>query len=180
MRATTLLYTSLQLEVCTQNYGPSKSWKSQFREFWDFHLGVPGQNDIWVLVPWPSTKCIIKGKVLASPNLGRDEFCEFVFVCSSSMHQKCSDYELINLLFGLCISVWIIEPLVAIPILISKLEHAPIPSKCYELENAINSYFFRCFHLWTHSWVNQGTWGCITHIDLHFHWTIEIQMYQFS
>jgi len=28
---------------------------------------VPGQNDIWVLVLWPATEYIIRGKPLASP-----------------------------------------------------------------------------------------------------------------
>ncbi len=41
-RAITLLHTSFQLEVCTQSYAPPKSRESQFREFWDFHLGVSG------------------------------------------------------------------------------------------------------------------------------------------
>ncbi len=31
------------------------------------------------------------------------------------MHQKCSNYALINLLFGLCRCVWIIDPLVTCP-----------------------------------------------------------------
>jgi hypothetical protein len=31
------------------------------------------------------------------------------------MHQKCSNYALINLLFGLCKSMWIIDPLVTRP-----------------------------------------------------------------
>jgi hypothetical protein len=43
---------------------------------------------------------------------GRDEFCESVFVRGSSVHQKCSSYALTNLLFGLCMSVWVIELLV--------------------------------------------------------------------
>jgi hypothetical protein len=54
MRATTLLDTSSQSEVFTQSYGPPKLWESQLWEFRDSHLGVPGQNDIWVLVSWPS------------------------------------------------------------------------------------------------------------------------------
>jgi hypothetical protein len=45
-RATTLLQTSSQSEICTQSYGPSKSQKSQLWEFQDSRLGVPGQNDI--------------------------------------------------------------------------------------------------------------------------------------
>ncbi len=36
-------------------------------EFRDSHLGVPGQNDIWVLVPWPCMEYTLRGKVVASP-----------------------------------------------------------------------------------------------------------------
>jgi hypothetical protein len=36
----------------------------------DSHLGVPGQNDIWVLVLWPSIEYIIMGKMVASPKSG--------------------------------------------------------------------------------------------------------------
>jgi hypothetical protein len=69
-RATTLLQTSSQLKVCTQIYGPPKLQESQLWEFWDSHLGVLRQNDIWVLIPWPGTKYIIRGKVVASPKFG--------------------------------------------------------------------------------------------------------------
>jgi hypothetical protein len=52
MRATTLLQTSCQAEVYTQSYGPPKSWESQMWEFRDSHLGVPGQNVIWMWTSW--------------------------------------------------------------------------------------------------------------------------------
>jgi hypothetical protein len=42
----------------------------------------------------------------SSPSYG--ESCESVFAHGSSVHQKCSNYKLTNLLFGLCRSVWII------------------------------------------------------------------------
>jgi hypothetical protein len=73
------------------------------------------QNDIWVSASWPSIENTIKGKVVASPSLGRGEFCEFVFTRGSLMHQKCSNYALTNLLFNLCRSMWIIDPLVTHP-----------------------------------------------------------------
>jgi hypothetical protein len=47
-RATTLLQTSFQLEVCTQSYGAPKSQESQLWEFRDSHFGVLGQNVIWM------------------------------------------------------------------------------------------------------------------------------------
>jgi hypothetical protein len=48
----------------------SKIVKVPILRIWDFKLGVPRQNDIWVLVPWPSTKYTIRGKVVASPKFG--------------------------------------------------------------------------------------------------------------
>ncbi len=34
-RSTTFRKTSLQLKVCTQNYGPPKLWESQFQKIWE-------------------------------------------------------------------------------------------------------------------------------------------------
>jgi hypothetical protein len=55
-----------------------------------------------VLALWLGIENNIRGKVVASPSLGHGEACEFVFARGLSMHQKCSNYALINLLFGLC------------------------------------------------------------------------------
>ncbi len=109
-RVTTLLQISFQSEVCTQSYGPPKLQESQFWE-----AGVLGQNDIWVLVPWPSTKNTIRGRWWFPPNLDCGESCESVFVRGSSVHQKCFNYALTNLLFGLCRFVWVINFLVTLP-----------------------------------------------------------------
>ncbi len=46
------------------------------------------------------------------PSLGCGESYEFVYVSDSSVHQKCSNYTLTNLLFGLCKFMWIVDPLV--------------------------------------------------------------------
>jgi hypothetical protein len=91
-----------------------------FKIFGTPNLGVLGQNDIWVLASW------------LPPSSNRGESCESVFVHGSSMHQKCSNYALTNLLFDLCRSMWIIDPLVTCPSLIPKLQHASLPLKCYE------------------------------------------------
>jgi hypothetical protein len=64
---TTFLQTSSQSEVYTQSYGPPKSWESQLWEFRDSHLGVLGQNDIWVLAPWQGPNYFIREKMVASP-----------------------------------------------------------------------------------------------------------------
>jgi hypothetical protein len=76
-----------------------------FRNFGTPNLGVVKQNDIWVQASWPSTKNIIKGKVVASPSPTRGESCELMFAHGSSVHQKWSNYALTNLLFDLCRSM---------------------------------------------------------------------------
>jgi hypothetical protein len=48
------------------------------------------------------------------------------------MHQKWSNYALTNSLFGLCMSVWIIELLVTLSSPIPKLQHTLLPPKWYE------------------------------------------------
>jgi hypothetical protein len=42
------------------------------------------------------------GRWWLPPSSGCNEFCEFVFAHGSSVDQKCSNYALINLLFGWC------------------------------------------------------------------------------
>ncbi len=113
-RAKTSFKNSPQSKVFKQSYGPPKLWESQFWEFQDSHLGVPGQNDIWVLALWPDTTNTIRGKVVASFKF-KPWWVLWVCVCrGSSMHQKCSNYALTNLLFGLCRSMWVIEVFVTL------------------------------------------------------------------
>ncbi len=72
MRTTILLQTSFQSKVhilLGRSYGPPKLRESQFKKFWDSKLGVLGQNDIWMLAPWPGIENTIRGKVLAFPKL---------------------------------------------------------------------------------------------------------------
>ncbi len=96
--------------------------------------GVPtmGQNDIWVLVPWPGTTYTIRGKVVVSLKSG-PWWILWVFVCSWFVHAaKCFNYAITNLLFGLCRLVWVSKLLVNLPSPIPELQHAPLPIKCYE------------------------------------------------
>ncbi len=77
------------------------------------------------------TKVLISGKVIVECNLcgqsykilqggrwwppsslGYGEFCESTYARGLSMHWKCSNYALTNLLFDLCRSIWIIDLLV--------------------------------------------------------------------
>ncbi len=100
------------------------------RNFKTFNLGVSGQNDIWVQALWLNIKNTIKGKVVASPSPGHGESCESVFARGLSVHQKCFNYALTNLLFGLWRFVGIIDLLVSHPSHILGLQRAHLPSKC--------------------------------------------------
>ncbi len=51
------------------------------------------------------------------------------------MHQKCSNFALTNLLFGLFRFVWINDSPNPCPNAILELQHGPLPPKCCELEN---------------------------------------------
>jgi hypothetical protein len=127
MKATTLLQTSSQSEVYTQSYEPPKSWKSQLWKFRNSHFGVPGQNDIWVLVPWLGTKYTIRGKVVASPK-SRPWWVLWILVCPWLVRApKCFNYALTNLLFGLCRLAWVSKLLVNLPSPIPELQNAPLP-----------------------------------------------------
>jgi hypothetical protein len=55
------------------------------------------------------------GRWWLPPSLGYGEFCGSMFARGSYKHQRCSNYALTNLLFGLCRFVWIIELLVNLP-----------------------------------------------------------------
>ncbi len=57
-----------------QNHG-----SPNFENFKTPNLGIPRQNNIWVLAPWPSAKNIITGKVVVPPSFGRGESCESMF-----------------------------------------------------------------------------------------------------
>jgi hypothetical protein len=69
----------------------------------------------WHLSDGPMARHIVYykgGRWWLPPSLGHDDSCESMFVHGSSVHQRCSDYTLTNLLFGLCRSMWINDLLV--------------------------------------------------------------------
>ncbi len=103
----------LNLRFSHKVMGLQSHGNPNFENFGTLNLGVLGQNDIWVLALWLGTKNIIRGKVMASPKSGWIS-CS-MFAHGSFVHQKCSNYELTNLLFDLCRSVWIIDLLVSLP-----------------------------------------------------------------
>ncbi len=112
MKATTLLWTSTQSEVYTQSYWITKSRESRFWEFQNSHLKVMGQNDLWMLTPWPCIENTIGRRCWFPPSPYCGKSCEFVFVHDLSMHWSCLSYALTNLLFGLYKSMYVIDLLV--------------------------------------------------------------------
>ncbi len=116
MRDTILFWTSSQLEVCIKHYGPPKSQESLFREFWDSQLG--SLRTKWHLCASPLARhreYHKGGRWWLPPSPGRGGSYESMYVRGLSVHQKCSNYTLINLLFGLCRFMWIIGSLVIHP-----------------------------------------------------------------
>jgi hypothetical protein len=65
-----------------------------------------GQNDIWVLAPWPGTKYTIRGWWWLPPSSGHGEFRESKFACDLFYHQTCPSYAVTNLLFGFHSCTW--------------------------------------------------------------------------
>ncbi len=111
-------------------------------EFRDSHLGVPKQNDIWVLALWPGTKYTIRGKVVASPN-SRPWWILWIRVCPWFVPTpKCYNYALTNLFFGLCKSVLVSKLLLNLCSPILELQHTPLPLKCYKPKRVPNFFSF--------------------------------------
>ncbi len=61
-RATTLLQTALQSEVCSQSYGAPKSQKSHLARFRDSHSGVPGKKSHLDVTSVASHRVYYKGE----------------------------------------------------------------------------------------------------------------------
>ncbi len=94
------------------------------------------------------------------PSLGRGESCESMYAHGSSVHQKCFNDALTNLLFGLWKSVWIVDPLVILPSPHPRASTCPFyPWIVVSYETYLDS-FFCCFHFWIRIWVFQGVWRC--------------------
>ncbi len=69
-RATTLVETSSQSEVCTWSYSLAKLWDSQPWWFRNSHLRVPWQKAIRMPLPQSGAEYTIWGKVVASSESG--------------------------------------------------------------------------------------------------------------
>jgi hypothetical protein len=100
-----------------------------------------------VLVPWPSTKYIIREKVVASPKFSLwwvlwVRFCSWFVIAP-----KCFDYTLTNLLFSLCKFVWVSDCL-SFFLVPSQSSSTPLYPQSVASQGACpNSLCFRCFHI---------------------------------
>jgi len=125
-------------------------------------LGVP---DKMTFGCWPrcqAQRILWRGRCwfLSSSNHG--ESCEFVFVNGLSVHQKGFNYALTNLLFGLCRSMWIIDPLVTRLSPHSGALARPSTPEMLQVRNVPQLLILPLFSPWTHIWVYQGAWQCVT------------------
>jgi hypothetical protein len=77
------------------------------------------------------------------------------------VYQKCSNYTLINLLFGLCRSMWISDLLVNFPNPIPKLQHTLLPPKCYESGSAPQLFLLLLSFSLDSQPNHQRAWGCV-------------------
>jgi hypothetical protein len=131
-RVITLLWISSQSEVCRQSYGPPKSKKSQLWKFRDSHLGVLGQNAIWMWASCRGTEYNIRGKVMASPK-SRSWWVLWVRVYPWLILAPKVLHLCINQLVGWFVQVYVSDwSLVILPSPIPELQHAPLPPKCCE------------------------------------------------
>ncbi len=127
----------------------------QFQEFQDFRFGSLGtQWQLDATLVAKHRKYYKGGRWWLPLSSGRGESCEFMYAHVSFMHQKCLDYALTNLLFGLCKSMWIIDPFITHFNL-----HPGVPTHPNTLEmlqirgRTPIPFFSHCFHLWIYSQV---------------------------
>jgi hypothetical protein len=117
-----------------------------FECFKILNFGVPRQNGIWMQPSRLIIENTIRGRCWLRPNSSRDESCESMDLHGLSMHQKCSNHTLTNLLFGLCRFVWIIEPLITHPSPHPKVPTRPFtPKMLWAREHTPTPYSFIVF-----------------------------------
>jgi len=104
-------------------------------------------------------------------------YVSFMYVCGSSMHQKCSNHALTNLLFKLCRFVWIIDMLVIHPSPHPKTLTRLFTPKCYELMNVPQFLLLLLFSfLDSHLSLSRSVGG-VTIDDSHGNRTIKMRIY---
>jgi hypothetical protein len=114
--------------------------------FGDFKTPTWESQDKMTFGCWPrgqAQRILQRGRWWLPPNPGRGESYQFVFAHGSSMHQKCSNYALTNLLFGLCRSMWVIELFITLPSSHPRTLACPFTPKVLRTkEHALTLYLF--------------------------------------
>jgi hypothetical protein len=163
MRATTLLSTTSQSEVCSQSYGASKSWESQPARFQDFHSGVPGEKSHLDVGSVANHRVYYKGEgggfpqVRAVVNLVCP--CCLWVILAPKVFQLCTNHFVLVVRKPL----WVSEAcqLFLIP---SQSSNMPFyPSKCCELRSVSWFLPLPLSFTWTHIWVRQVCVSFISH-----------------
>ncbi len=158
----------ISIEVFHTKLWAPKLRESQPWEFQDSHLGVSGQNDIWVLVPWPCTKYTIRGRMVISSKSGPwwvlwVQVCSW-FVLAPKVLQLCTN-QLVVWFVQVRVSDWL---LVIHPSFIPELQHAPLSPKSCKPGGVLQLLTLPLFSLQTHTWIYQGAWEHVTfHLEVH-------------
>ncbi len=168
-RVTTFHQTSFQSEVFTQSYGPPKSWKFQLWGFRDSHLGVLGQNAIWMLVPWPGTKSTIRGRWWFPPK-SESWWVLWVRVCLwLVLAPNCPNYALTNLLFDLCKFAWVNNCL-SFFLVSFRNSNTTSTSKVLRAKEHAPTLTIMLFSLQVYIWVYPRAWGRVNYFFIKSLW----------
>jgi hypothetical protein len=117
--------------------GPQSCRNLNFRNFGTPNLGVSGQNDIWVLALWPSTKNTMRGKVVASRKSGPWWvlwLCVCLWLVRAPKVLQLYTNQLVVWFVQVRVNNWFAWSLFLV-VPIPELQHTPLPPKCYDLRN---------------------------------------------
>ncbi len=143
-------------DVCVWSYKPPKLWESQLWQFHS-HLGVLGQNAIWMWALWKGVEYTIRGKVVASSKSKLwwvlwSLSCPWL-VLAPNVFQLCTNH----LVLDLCKPVWVSE---ACQFFLVSSRSSSMPLYLFKVlrtkERAPDSLLFHYFLFGTHILVPQG------------------------
>jgi hypothetical protein len=152
-KATTLLETAPQFEVCSQSYGAPKSQESPLAGFRDSHSGVPREKSHLDVGSMASHIVYYKGEGGGFPQVRAMvslvcPCCPWL-VLAPRVLQLCTNH----FVWVVCRLVWVSEAcqLFLVP---SRNSNTPLyPSKCCELGNVPRLLPLSLCYTWAHNWV---------------------------
>jgi len=132
-------------------------------------LGIPGLQLVSLKTKWhldagPVARHIeyYKGEGGGFPQVWAMVSLMSPFGHGSFMHQKCFNYALTNLLFGLCMFVWIIDLLISLLSPHPKARAHPFTPKCYELKSVPQLLILLLFSLFGFTIVSIKEFGGVS------------------